>query len=192
MMKIIKGLTGKAPWLLASLLFLAGAGCGSAQLSQESTENTMKAELMAETEEGFTVGLLLNSRDAQENEEIVADMEAMAEENGIRLIVYTPDVSAEEAKEAGALPAGSFASCDVNPVEYQMWGINEFVAEGAEVIALHANHSDALESVLTAARAVGIRICAWDQEVSEGSCDVYVESLEDVPEAVLELLETGN
>ena len=66
---------------------------------------------------------------------------------------------------------------------------NQFAAENVDVIAIHANHSEALESVLTAARGIGIRICAWECEVQEGCFDTYVDTASEVPDAVLELLE---
>lgn len=188
---------GKALWAGFGFMFiLVSAGCAGAQGSRDTdgsaadTGEAMKAELVAEMEEPVA-GLLLTSRDAEENEAVILAMEEMAEENGARLVVYTPDVSAREAEEAGDMEMGSFASCDVNPVEYQMLGVNQFAAEGVDVMAVHANHSEALESVLAAARGIGIRICAWGREVSEGSFDIYVETAEEVPEAVLELLQAG-
>ena len=135
------------------------------------------------------MGLILTSRDDEENEAVLASMEELAEEKELRLVVYTPDVSAEEAEEAAKLEQGSFASCDVDPIEYQMLGVNELVAEDVDVIALHPNHSEALESVLGAARGVGIQVCAWARMPSEESFDVYVEGAAEVPAAVQELLE---
>ena len=69
------------------------------------------------------------------------------------------------------------------------WAWNELVAEDVDVIALHPNHSEALESVLGAARGVGIQVCAWECPVTEESFDVYVEGAAEVPAAVQELLE---
>ncbi len=154
---------------------------GGAELNTESIERTENTDT--------AVGLILTSRDDEENEEVLTSMEELAEEKGFRLVVYTPDVSIEEAKEAEKLELGSFASCDVNPIEYQMLGVNELVAEKVGVIALHPNHSEALESVLGAARGMGVRICAWECPVTEHSFDVYVESAAEVPAAVQELLE---
>ena len=115
----------------------------------------------------------------------------MAQKEGVELLIYTPDVSAEDAEQAGDLETGTFASCDVDPIEYQMLAVNEFVAEGADVIAVHANHPEALEGVLAAARGVGVQICAWGCQLTEESCDVYVETAEEASAAALELLKAG-
>ena len=79
----------------------------------------------------------------------------------------------------------------MDPIEYQMLAVNEFVAEGADVIAVHANHPEALEGVLAAARGVGVQICAWGCQLTEESCDVYVETAEEASAAALELLKAG-
>lgn len=177
---------------LLGVVLSAAAGCMPAAEDGQAAAGdvSLQAELTAEAaQEEPAAGLILTSRDAEENESIIAGLEEMAESNGIRLLVYTPDVSAAEAEEAGGLEMGSFASCDVNPIEYQMLGVNEFAAENVDVIAIHANHSEALESVLTAARGIGIRICAWGCEVQEGCFDTYVDTASEIPDAVLELLE---
>ena len=177
---------------LLGIVLSAAAGCMPAAEDGQAAagDASLQAELTAEAaQEEPAAGLILTSRDAEENESIIAGLEEMAENNGIRLLVYTPDVSAAEAEEAGGLEMGSFASCDVNPIEYQMLGVNEFAAENVDVIAIHANHSEALESVLTAARGIGIRICDWECEVQEGCFDTYVDTASEVPDAVLELLE---
>lgn len=61
----------------------------------------------------------------------------------------------------------TFALCDVDPIEYQMLAVNELVAEDVDVIAIHANHEEALESVLSAARSVGVRVIAFEQPVTD-------------------------
>lgn len=181
---------GSLRWITA--LSLAGclsaglAGCaGTAEV--RNAQEAMKAELTAETKTPV-LGVILTSRDSEENEGVTADFAEMAEEEGMKLLIYTPDVSAEDAEWAEGLEPGTFASCDVDPIEYQMLAVNEFVAEDVDVIAVHANHREALEGVLAAARGVGIPVCAWDCELTERCCDVYVENAEDAPAAVLKLL----
>ena len=181
--------------LMAVIFFCLSAAAGTAACTgteepDAAETNTESIERTENTEHTDTaVGLILTSRDDEENEAVLASMEELAVEKDFRLVVYTPDVSAEEAEEAAKLEQGSFASCDVDPIEYQMLGVNELVAEDVDVIALHPNHSEALESVLGAARGVGIQVCAWECPVTEESFDVYVEGAAEVPAAVQELLE---
>ena len=181
--------------LMAVIFFCLSAAAGTAACTgteepDAAETNTESIERTENTEHIDTaVGLILTSRDDEENEAVLASMEELAVEKDFRLVVYTPDVSAEEAEEAAKLEQGSFASCDVDPIEYQMLGVNELVAEDVDVIALHPNHSEALESVLGAARGVGIQVCAWECPVTEESFDVYVEGAAEVPAAVQELLE---
>ena len=173
-----------------TLCLTAGlAGCAGAP-EASNTQESMKAELMAETKTPV-IGLILTSRDSGENESAAAGFEEMAQKEGVELLIYTPDVSAEDAEQAGDLETGTFASCDVDPIEYQMLAVNEFVAEGTDVIAVHANHPEALEGVLAAARGVGVQICAWGCQLTEESCDVYVETAEEASAAALELLKAG-
>ncbi len=153
----------------------------------EAGETAGQTDIPEETESP-AIGLILFSRDGEENESVIADMSEMAETNGLELLIYTPDVSEKEAQEAGDMETGTFLIRDVDPVEYQMMGVNWLVSENADVIAVHASHREALEGVLSAARGVGIQICAWGQELTEGSFDLYVENGSEVPEAVLELL----
>lgn len=167
-------------------------GCRGMQTDSTEAGRTGKTVLSESSEETVekeaSAGLILTSRGAGENEEIVAAMQELAGEAGFRLVVYIPDVSAEEAEEAAGLEMGSFASCDVDPIEYQMLGVNKLVAEDVDVIAIHPNHGEALESVLGAARGVGIRICTWGCELSEECFDWQAESSAEVPEGMLELL----
>ena len=175
--------------LAAGFLLTGCKGNEKMEAYQNSGAQTEQSGLPErEQEKKPAAGLILTSRDAGENEEIVEAMEELAHENDFRLVVYTPDVSEQEAAEAEDLETGSFASCDVDPIEYQMLGVNELVAEDVDVIAIHPNHSEALESVLSAARGVGIQICAWGCRLPEGSADIWVESSGEIPEAVLELL----
>ena len=168
--------------------------CGlGAQFSQPGGQEAEAGETAGQTDipeetESPAIGLILFSRDGEENESVIADMSEMAETNGLELLIYTPDVSEKEAQEAGNMETGTFLIRDVDPVEYQMMGVNWLVSENADVIAVHASHREALEGVLLAARGVGIQICAWGQELTEGSFDLYVENGSEVPEAVLELL----
>lgn len=177
------------------------AGCAGSGKAQTAEADSLEADgLEAETGEidGQTdfpeetgspvIGLILFSRDGEENESVIADMSEMAETNGLELLIYTPDVSEEEAEAAGGMETGTFIIRDVDPIEYQMMGVNWLVSENADVIAVHASHRETLEGVLSAARGVGIQICAWGQELTEGSFDLYVENGSVVPEAVLELL----
>lgn len=173
---------------LLSLLavFLILSACGR----QESGEETliMRAEnAKAVSGEAPALALVLASRDGAENEELIESFRETAKEQGAELLVRLPDVSEEEAREAREL-AGSFVLCEVDPIEYQMLLLNELVAEEADVIAIHPNHSEALEPVLAAARAVGIRICAFGQEVGEESCDIYTTAGE-APQAAAGLLQ---
>lgn len=175
--------------LTAGFLMAGCNGSEKTETRQNSGAQTEESGLSErEQEKKPAAGLILTSRDAGENEEILEAMEELANENDFRLVVYTPDVSEQEASEAEELEMGSFASCDVDPIEYQMLGVNELVAEDVDVIAIHPNHSEALESVLSAARGVGIQICAWGCMLPEGSADIWVESSAEIPEAVLELL----
>lgn len=137
-------------------------------------------------EDSPVLALILTSRDAGENSELIKNFREKALEEGAEFLVKIPDVTEEEAQKA-RLETGDFVLCDVNPIEYQMLLINELVAEDVDVIAIHPNHSEALEPVLAAARAVGIRICAFGQEVGEESCDVYTTA-EKAPEAAVGLL----
>ena len=179
------------------------AGCAGSGKAQNPEANSLEAEADGqEAENGETagqtdipeetespvIGLLLSSRDGEENESVEADMPEMAEAAGLELLIYTTDVSAEEAEEAAGMETGTFLIRDVDPIEFQMLGVNWLVSENADVIAVHANHREALEGVLSAARGAGIRVCAWGQELTDGSFDLYVEDGSEVPEAVLKLL----
>lgn len=171
--------------LLLCLFVLLSSACKR----QENGEETLmlRAEnAEAVSEECPTVALVLTSRDGAENEELIKSFREKTEELGARLLVRLPDVSEAEALKAREL-TGSFVLCEVNPIEYQMLFINELVAENVDVIAIHPNHSEALEPVLAAARGVGIRICAFGQEVGEESCDVYT-TVGKAPELAAELL----
>ena len=171
--------------LLLMVCFLEVSACGRQEGNEEAL--MMRAEnAQTVSVEPQTLALVLTSRDGAGNEKLIEDFQKKTDEEGVELLVRIPDVSEEEALEAGKL-TGSFVLCEVDPIEYQMLLINELVAEDVDVIAIHPNHSEALEPVLTGARAVGIRICAFGQEVGEESCDAYVTA-EEAPEATLELL----
>lgn len=151
-------------------LLLVLAGCGKMQGQQEAGED-------AKALEPPLIGLILTSRDHPENDKVTGEFEKVAQEEGAKFRLCVPDVSWEEAQEASAY-AGETAICEVNPLEYQMLLVNDLVAEGADVIAIHANHEDELEPVLSAARAVGVKVCAFGQEVNENCRDVYAQTEE--------------
>lgn len=171
-------------FFLCMILMLSFIGCASKEREEEDAL-MMRAE-NAKDMDTPVMALVLTSEDGEENEEIIESFRRKAQEIGAELLVRIPEVTEEEAKEARALK-GEFVLCEVDPIEYQMLFINELVAEDVDVIAIHANHGEALEPVLTAARNVGIRICAFEQEVSEESRDVYTTAL-DAPEAAANLL----
>lgn len=167
--------------LLGALLCGLLSGCGpkkvaGAEASEQESSDT--------GEQISRIGLILTSRDDPENEEVQTAFEALTDELGAELKVETPDVSAAEADEARRLEYRTFALCDVDPIEYQMLAVNELLAEDVDVIAIHANHTEALESVLSAARGVGVRVVAFEEAVTDASCDVYAETWE---EAVREI-----
>lgn len=174
-------------YLILGAALLLGGCRGSWNRAGEAEEGPVQEDAVGEAEEKV-IGLLLSSRDAGENEAVTAAFTRMARAEGARLLVYTPDVSEEEAEEAAGLSYDSLVLCEADPIEYQMLGLNEFVAEAADVIALHGNHEEALSGVLEAARGVGIKVCAWDRELLEGSFDVYEKTAEEVAEAAAELV----
>ena len=158
------------------------------QKDQEDEASMMRAEAAEDIREGgLVLALILTSQDAEENEELIKSFQKVTADREVEFLVKIPDVTWEEAQEARQ-EAGNFVLCDVNPIEYQMLLVNELVAEDVDVIAIHANHREALEPVLAAARSLGIRICAFEQEVSEGSCDIYTTA-EDAPDAAVRLLD---
>ena len=174
--------------LLGILLCGPLSGCGQEKVAEaEASEKKSEAIEQKNPDVGeqiSRIGLILTSRDDPENEQVQTDFENLAEALGAELHVKTPDVSAAEADEARGLEYRTFALCDVDPIEYQMLAVNELVAENVDVIAIHANHEEALESVLSAARGVGIRVIAFGQEVTEESCDGYAKTAE---QAALEI-----
>lgn len=170
----------KRIWLLIFVLLLTMQGC--------MINGIMQAEPEAEQETRTPViALVLPCEDSGEEETLTAAFTEAAEEIGAELRVRAPEVTKEAAEEARAL-TGNFVLYDVDPIEHQMLIINDLVAQDVDVIAIRANHPEALESVLAAARAVGIRVCAFEQPVSEESCDRYAETGEEAAKAVLELL----
>jgi ABC-type sugar transport system substrate-binding protein len=166
----------------ALLLLLVGmtAACGSkaAVQDEESGENKTGSQPV--------IGLILTSEDAPENEAVAEAFQKAAEKAGARLEVRMPEVTWAEARMAEAL-TDDFVLCEVDPIEYQMLIVDELVAENVDVIAIHANHSEALTPVLQGARAVGIRVCAFGTEVEETACDSYSQT-EEAPEAAAGLL----
>jgi len=166
--------------LLVLFLLFALAGCGTREeLPEEAGTDTQ-----SKTPE---IGLILSSEDDPENEAVMEAFEKAAAEAGAKLQLRIPEVSHTEAAEAVKLSEG-YELCEVDPLEYQMLFVNELVAEDVDVIAIHANHRDGLEPVLSAARALGIRVCAFGLEVNEESCDLYAET-EDAAEAAAGLLD---
>ena len=174
--------------LLGILLCGPLSGCGQEKVAEsEASENKFEVIEQENPDAGeqiSRIGLILTSRDDPENESVEAVFQELADRLGAELSVQTPDVSATEAAEARELAYHTFVLCDVNPIEYQMLAVNELVAENVYVIAIHANHEEALESVLSAARGVGIRVIAFGQEVTEESCDGYAKTAE---QAALEI-----
>lgn len=170
-------------WLLPVLLgitLLAGllSGCGQ----------QVKAQAAAPAENGKEtrrIGLILTSRDDPENEEVQTAFESLAKDLDAELTAKTPDVSAADADEARKLEYRTFTLCDVDPIEYQMLAVNELIAEDVDVIAIHANHTEALESVLSAARSVGVRVVAFEEQVTDASCDAYAETVEDAAREII-------
>ena len=178
-------------WLLAMCLLcglLGGCGQSRVEATEASVARTEPESSAAEPKASLEIGLILTSRDDPENESVEAVFQELADRLGAELSVQTPDVSATEAAEARELAYHTFVLCDVNPIEYQMLAVNELVAENVDVIAIHANHEEALESVLSAARGVGIRVIAFGQEVTEESRDEYAKTAE---QAALEI-ESGD
>ena len=174
--------------LLGILLCGLLSGCGQEKVAEaEASERESEAIEQENPDAGeqiSRIGLILTSRDDPENESVEAVFQELADRLGAELSVQTPDVSATEAAETRELAYHTFVLCDVNPIEYQMLAVNELVAENVDVIAIHANHEEALESVLSAARGVGIRVIAFGQEVTEESRDGYVKTAE---QAALEI-----
>lgn len=177
------------PLLLFPILTTLTA-CKSQDQNQDQAALMLRAE-NAQTieEESPILALVLTSRDAKENQELIDRFQETAKEQGARLLVRLPDVSEEEALKAMGLTE-PFTLCEVDPIEYQMLLINELVAENADVIAIHPNHKEALDPILTAARAVGIRICAFGQEVGEESRDIYTTPEEAAAQAAVLLRTT--
>ena len=167
--------------LLGILLCGPLSGCGQEKVAEtEASEKKSEAIEQKNPDVGeqiSRIGLILTSRDAPENEQVQTDFENLAEALGAELHVKTPDVSA--ADETRGLEYRTFALCDVDPIEYQMLAVNELVAEDVDVIAIHANHEEALESVLSAARSVGVRVIAFEQPVTDAGCDGYAETSEE-------------
>ena len=164
--------------LLGILLCGPLSGCGQEKVA-EAEASEKKSENPDAGEQISRIGLILTSRDDSENEQVQTDFENLAEALGAELHVKTPDVSAAEADEARGLEYRTFALCDVDPIEYQMLAVNELVAEDVDIIAIHANHTEALESVLSAARSVGVRVIAFEQPVTDAGCDGYAETSEE-------------
>lgn len=171
--------------LLVLAVFLGGCAGESQGLSEAETE-TMKAERAHEAAEPV-IGLILTSQDGEANETIISCFQEKAGEAGAKLWVRIPEVSEEDALEAAGLTE-SFVLCEVDPIEFQMLFVNEMVAENVDVIAIYANHDQALEPVLSAARAVGIRVCAFGRRVTEECRDCYAE-VEEAAAAAVSLLE---
>lgn len=169
--------------LLGILLCGLLSGCGQEKVAEaEASERESEAIEQENPDAGeqiSRIGLILTSRDDPENEQVQIEFENLAEALGAELHVKTPDVSAAEADEARGLEYRTFALCDVDPIEYQMLAVNELVAENVDVIAIHTNHEEALESVLSAARSVGVRVIAFEQPVTDASCDGYAETSEE-------------
>lgn len=161
-------------------------GCGKAQGSDQDPTQAMRAQEAYKAEDSV-IGLILSSQDAEENEELISSFQKETDAVGARLLIRVPEVSKEDAEKAVAL-TGSFVLCDVDPVEFQMLFVDEMVAEDVDVIAIWANHGDALEPVLSAARAVGIQVCVFGCQVTEDSFDLYVE-MEDAASAAVGLLQ---
>ena len=132
-----------------------------------------------------TIGLILTSQDADENEEVISAFEELAAGLGFETLIYIPDVTASEAEAALDMETGTFQSCDVNPIEYQMLGVDEMVAADADAFIIRPNHAEALDGVLGAARSVGICVITYGVETSEGTADFYTDTLD----AALEYLE---
>ena len=176
-----------ALWLLAMCLLcglLVGCGQSRVEAAEASVARTEPESTEAESKASLEIGLILTSRDDPENESVEAVFQELADRLGAELRVKTPDVSAAEADEARKLAYHTFVLCDVDPIEYQMLAVNELVAENVDVIAIHANHEEALESVLSAARSIGIRVIAFEQPVTDASCDEYAKTAE---QAALEI-----
>ena len=131
------------------------------------------------------VGLILTSQDADENEEVISAFEELAAGLGLETLIYIPDVAASEAEAALDMETGTFQSCDVNPIEYQMLGINEMVAADADAFIIRPNHAEALDGVLGAARSVGICVITYGVETAERTADFHAETYA----AALEYLE---
>ena len=175
-----KAVRAAGVFLLTAVLL---AGCGQPQAG--ATEETPDAVQRVQNETGpLRMGLILTSRDDPENQETEAAFQSLAQELGAELLVETPDVTASDAGEARALEAGTFIPCDVDAIEYQMLATDALVAEGVSVIAIHPNHAEALESVLSAARGVGIYVAAFADPVTDASADACVGTAVEAAELI--------
>ncbi len=170
---------------LCILGLLAGCGRHSAETVEEFSSAQTEAESAA-SGESLRIGLVLTSRDDPENEAVQEAFQTLEENLGAEISVKTPDVSAKEADEARTLAYHTFVLCDVNPIEYQMLAVDELIAEDADIIAIHANHKEALESVLAAARKVGVRVIAFEEPVTDASFDIYTDTAEEAVDAIKE------
>ena len=172
-------------FLALVLVLLVLGGCTGGKTGEKDAGQAVDKEPASQAEEPV-IGLILTSEDAGGNEEIISRFREEAEAAGARLEVRIPEVAEKDAREAAALTE-HFVLCQVDPIEFRMLFVNELVAEDADVIAIWANHGEALEPVLAAARSVGIRICAFGREVGEESCDLYAE-IEEAPAKAAGLL----
>lgn len=171
--------------VLLTLALILG-GCSRAEHGKEYTVQEETEDVTSGEAKTPAIGLILTSEDDEENEAVIAGFQEVAGAAGAELMIRIPDVTYEEAQEALKLE-GSFVLCDVNPIEYQMLLVNDLVMENVDVIAIHPNHEEALEPVLSAARAVGIRVCAFGCDVGEKSCDIFVD-VEEAPQKTVDLL----
>ena len=167
-----KAVRAAGVFLLTAVLL---AGCGQPQAGVQRVQNETGP---------LRMGLILTSRDDPENQETEAAFQSLAQELGAELLVETPDVTASDAGEARALEAGTFILCDVDAIEYQMLATDALVAEGVSVVAIHPNHAEALESVLSAARGVGIYVAAFADPVTDASADACVGTAVEAAELI--------
>jgi len=115
-------------WYLILLLALAGCGQGEHMRIEDQP-----GEQEAGQRKPPLVGLILSSRDAEENEELIQQFEAVAKDMGAQLLVRIPEVSDKDAEEARG-QQNSFVLCEVDPIEYQMLYVNEMVAVIEEIL----------------------------------------------------------
>lgn len=141
-------------FLAAMMAATLMAGCGKTEEPKETEVKEESQDGKEEKEDGWKIGVSVQSLSNQAWSAPCATMEAKAKEDGNSL---------------------TYMSCDEN-VATQIEQIENFITSDVDAIMVNAVDAEAIEEVCKEARDAGIKVMCWDDEMENSDLNWLVDN----------------